>query len=96
VPFFSVVIEGAHFPACVFEVSDGPMGFYTTRFVEAVDEKAAELAAVELIKRELKPLLGEQQVGEVNPLMSLDRISELQKLPTTAPGSGFTWFPMND
>ena len=95
-PFYSVVIEGAHFPARVFDVADGPMGFYTTRFVEAVDEHAAELAAVELIKRELKPLLGEQQVGEVNPLMSLDRISELQKLPATAPGSGFTWFPMKD
>lgn len=72
------------------------MGFYTTRFVEAVDEQAAELAAVELIKRELKPLLGEQQVGEANPLMSLDQISELHTLPATAPGSGFTWFPMND
>lgn len=72
------------------------MGFYTTRFVEAVDEQAAELAAVELIKRELKPLLGQQQVGEANPLMSLDQISELQTLPATAPGSGFTWFPMND
>jgi hypothetical protein len=96
VEFYSVIIEGASFPARIFEVADGPMGFYATRFVEAVDEKAAELEAVELIKRELKPLIGEQQVGEANPLMSLDRISKLQNLPATAPGSGFTWFPMKD
>jgi hypothetical protein len=96
VTFYSVVIEGAGFPARLFASDGGPMGFFTTRFVEAVDAKAAESAAVELIKQELKPMLGERQAGEANPVMSLDQISEIEKLPENAPGSGFTWFAMNN
>ena len=92
--FYSVIIEGADFPARVFESAHTPMGFFTTLFIEAADEKAAELAAVELIKQELKPLLGEQRDGETNAMMSLDQIREVEQLPDNAPGLGFTWFAM--
>ena len=92
--FYSVIIEGADFPARVFESADGPLGFFTTRFVEAADEKAAELAAVELIKQELEPLLGGRCDEEANASMSLDQIREVKELPETAPGFGFTWFAM--
>lgn len=92
--YYSVIIEGADFPARVFESADGPMGFFTTRFVEAADEKAAEFAAVELIKQELKPLIGERRDGETSASMSLDQIREVEELSETAPGVGFTWFAM--
>ncbi len=93
-PLYSVIIEGKNFPARLFKDTVGTLGFFTTRFVEAVDEKAAELAAVELIKQELEPLLGERRDEETNALMSLDQIREVKELPETAPGFGFTWFGM--
>ncbi len=80
----------------MFEDAAGPMGFFTTRFIEAVDEETAQMAAVDLIRQELKPILGERLAGECNPSLSLDRINEVEALPENAPGSGFTWFPMSE
>ncbi|KEO87893.1 hypothetical protein EH30_00535 [Erythrobacter sp. JL475] len=93
-PVYSVTIEGADFPPRLLEGAKGPLGFFAARIVECESSKAAEAAAVELIKAELKPLLGERCDGEPSPTMYLDQISELDRLPEDVVNSGMTWFQM--
>ena len=91
---YSVLVEGRNFPSRLFADAVGLVGFFAERFVEAEHAEAAELAAIELIKNELRPRLGEQITGEPNPTLHLDQISVIEELPQNAPGSGVTWFPM--
>ncbi|TRD10855.1 hypothetical protein FGU71_02545 [Erythrobacter insulae] len=92
---YSVMIEGVDFPARLLEDADGPLGFYATRFVEATDEQAAEFAALDSIKKELRPFFRERRNGGTNPLMFVHKVVEIKELPDDAPGSGATWFEMD-
>lgn len=94
-PSYAVMICGKNFPSRVSEGAKGPMGFYTTRFVEAIDAREAELATIDLVRVELLPLLGNRREGEANPTLDLDEIREIATLPVGAPGAGATWFPMD-
>lgn len=93
-PVYSVIIEGADFPSRLIDGAEGPLGFFANRIIERESQAAAEAAAVELIKAELKPLLGQRCDGEPNPTMYLDQISELDRLPEEIANSGMTWFQM--
>ena len=93
-PIYSVIIEGANFPPRLLDGAEGPLGFFANRIIERESPAAAEAAAVELIKAELKPLLEQRYDGEPNPTMSLDQISELDRLPDDTVNRGMTWFQM--
>ena len=94
-PFFSVVIEGRDFPARLSDDGSTCLGFFTTRHVEAGEAKAAELMAVELIRTELRDIVGARQDGDSTPMMFLDELWSIEDIPATGSGGGFTWFPMD-
>lgn len=72
------------------------MGFFTARFVEAADGRAAEIGAADLIKQELKSLLGGKERGDAMLMMHLNQIHGIDEPPENAPGFGYTWFPMKN
>ena len=94
-PKYRVRLEGRDFPARLSD--DGNcLGFFTTRIVEADDAEAAECLAVNLVRDELWDFVGPPQEGDSTPMMALDDISIADDLPDDGPGSGFTWFPMDE
>jgi hypothetical protein len=93
---FSVVIEGKNFPARMLSDAASPVGFFATRFIEANDAKAAELTAVQMLKDEFMPLLGEPLPQDGTPTLHLDEISEVSEFPAQPPGSGASWFIVAD
>lgn len=50
-PWFKCFIEGENFPGVLLD-SDTPVGFYTTRWVEASSPDEAELIALDELRRE--------------------------------------------
>ena len=94
-PNFLVRIEGRDFPARLSD--DGKdLGFFTTRYVEAEDVEAAELRAVGVIRSELLEWIGPPQEGDPTPMMTLDKVVEVDEMPQGGPGEGFTWYPMDE
>jgi len=67
-------------------------GFYTTRWVEADDEAAAELACVQLIK--LDPSLAQERRSLAIPMLYVEEIKRLDSEPLQQPG-GYTFFDMD-
>lgn len=56
---YRIFIEGKNF---LIEFDDKPknMGFFTTRYVEAIDHAEAENKAIELIKNDSKIIIGDR------------------------------------
>ena len=98
-PLFRLMIEGRDFPGFLFDKPDTAYGFFTTRWIEAQDEEAAELAAVESVRweyRELRwPISQQQKAGDPDPMLYLVEIEEVSDIPEDAPNSGATWYPMD-
>ena len=84
------MIRGENLP---FE--DGPMGFYTARWVQAVNPKRAELKAVDSIKKEILKYLDVEALKKANARMYLEEIEQVEKLPLNR-GGGFSFFPADD
>lgn len=87
---YAVTIRGENF---LISLDGEPTscGFFTTRFVEAVDPDEAELKAVDLIRRELAAQVLNDRTD--SPMMYLEEIRELQSFRgLRVPGTGFTWF----
>jgi len=89
------MIEGVNFPARLIEGADGPVGFFATREVEADNPESAELAAIEMVKAELRPRMGDPRDGEAKPMMYLDEIIELESLREDAVTRGLSWYVMD-
>lgn len=92
---FMVRIEGRDFPARLSDDGQTCLGFFTTRFVEAKNAADAERAAVSLIRDELSDWVGPPQEGDAVPSMILSEIFQIDALPTSGTGRGFTWYPMD-
>jgi hypothetical protein len=93
-PFYRCVILGENFPLRV-DGQEELHGFYTTRWVQALDEKRAELKAVEMVRRELRPHLPPDHPLARKARMCLDNIGRVGSLPRFR-GGGFAWFAMDD
>lgn len=67
------------------------LGFFTTRFVEARDEQGAEKLAIDILRRELKPLVQNEESN--SPMMFVETIEEIDSFPDLdPPGIGFVWY----
>lgn len=67
------------------------LGFFTTRFVEAKDEPGAENLAMDILRRELKPLVQNEESN--SPMMFVETIEEIDSFPDLdLPGTGFVWY----
>lgn len=95
-PLYRLLIEGRDFPGFLFDKTDTPFGFFTTRWVEAADPVEAELTAFRSVRWEFKDILPEQKGSETEPTLHLVDIEEVDDIPEDAPSSGATWFPMGN
>jgi hypothetical protein len=90
---YRVFLRGENF---VLEVSgqQGRFGFYTTRFVEAAGPEAAELLAVDLIRRD-RTLAAVKNTRDNPPMIYAKEIEEIA-VKELRPGEGYTFFKMKD
>ena len=87
---YKVLIEGANF-LIEFDEETTKYGFFTTRFVEAENEEAAENQAIEMVRLKLVRLVKNNR--DDSPVMFVEEIVELEpfeELPVPQPG--FAWF----
>ncbi len=91
-PWFRTSIRGEHF---LIE-KDGqvcPLGFYTTRFVEADGPDVAESAAVDLIRADQKLRTSVRNDRADPPRIFIDEIEEIQFSDVPANNPGYVFFP---
>lgn len=91
---FRVRLQGCNFLIPIVGKGESKHGFYTNRFVEAADERAAELAAVDQLRarqslRELVRNLPDDPPRIV--LNELEEVSSFDGLPTL--DQGLVWYP---
>ncbi len=90
---YSVLVEGENLLIDVQGVQR--VGFFTTRYVKAANEKGASQRAVDLAREELRStgsLLnerGDEPIFSVNEIVQIETFSGVD-----APGKGFTFYPM--
>lgn len=85
---YSVFINGQNF---LIE-SGGKLekvGFYTTRFVEAENEKDAEDKAISMMCSDLELKKSAQNEKDNPPMMYTDKIGQVEKIPDHQPGLVF-------
>lgn len=92
-PWFRCFIEGQNFPGSLID-EKGPIGFYTTRFVEAESAIEAEKTALMALKSEEALQLPTGEGRPVNAKIFFEEIEQVDvaDVPKTKPG--FTFFVM--
>lgn len=72
------------------------MGFYTTRFVKAIDEESAEIEAVNLIKQdESLRKITKNKRWQPEPMIYLDEIERIEESDIEEQ-HGYVWFDMKE
>jgi len=91
-PTYRCEILGEHFPGVILGEPD-PIGFYTTRFIEAPSAAEAELAALAML-RDAPELQVAPEARSADARVYFEQIDELA--PGEAPGHniGFVFFRM--
>ena len=90
---YKVLVRGENFLINLDGVNQ-KMGFYTTRFVEAENEVAAEYAVMDILRSDPKLVKGVLNEKSDPPMMYAEEIEELKSLKGyPVPGSGFSFYP---
>src|SRR5687767_12795320 len=93
---FQVRLHGEHFLLAAVDGTIAEYGLYTTRWVEAIDESQAEIAAVELVRDDPSLVGRVRNALDDSPMIFL---AELRELPdfegVTPPGSGYTFYSLS-
>ena len=91
---FRCFILGENFPGKILSQST-PIGFYTTRFVRAVNSEEAEMAALTLL-RDDEALRLDPSDRPPDAKLFFESVEEIDELPEGCrePGGGFTFFDM--
>ena len=92
-PVFRCFIRGENFPGSLAGEPE-PIGFYTTRFIEASSPSEAELAALDALRAEpeFELVRPEDRMGDAQ--VYFEQIEEVPAEVGRGPGKGFTFFPM--
>ncbi|HEX6733126.1 MAG TPA: hypothetical protein VF074_24100 [Pyrinomonadaceae bacterium] len=88
---FRVFVRGENFLINLDRMNQKP-GFYTTRFVEAEDEEAAEYAVMDLLRSDPKLVKAVLNEKSDPPMMYAEKIEELdssEAFPDPAVGFAF-------
>jgi hypothetical protein len=91
-PLFRCLIRGDNFPGKLIGKRK-PVGFYTTRFIEAATAEQAEMLAVELLRTD--PNLDaapKHRTGDAR--VYFEEIHEVPEETERKPNKGFTFFLM--
>lgn len=85
---YKVLIEGSN---CILNVDDvaGVWGFFTTRWVDALNPEDAKLKACDLARKELGAHLLNSLANP--PHLWVESVTEDDSAKTV--GAGFTWYP---
>ena len=90
---YKVFVRGENF-LLNFDGVNQKFGFYTTRFVEAEDEEAAEYAVMDLLRGDPQLVRSVSNEDSDPPMMFAEEIEELESFKGfTVPGAGFTFYP---
>ncbi|MCP4272844.1 MAG: hypothetical protein GY781_12915 [Gammaproteobacteria bacterium] len=91
---YMVMLRGENFELN-YEGETVNFGFFTTRIVKALNEKQAELAAVELVKTDNKLLDTLVKDRKFEPMIYLEEMCQAKWWKSTG-GSGFSFFDMEE
>ena len=87
---FKVFVHGENFLVNHDGVEE-KLGFYTTRFLEAQNEEAAEYAVMDMLRDELAELVLNDKSD--TPMMYAEEVDELDSFAGfSVPGGGFTFY----
>ena len=76
------------------EEQDQKFGFYTTVFVEALNEETAELKATELLWNDHRLIGSMLNTESDSPMIFVEEIEELESFDgLTLPRTGFSFYP---
>jgi hypothetical protein len=89
-PYYRCFVRGEHIPGEVIG-STGLYGFYTTRWVQALNRKRAELRAVNAVRRDPRMALPEGVPTSPHARLYVEEIDQIVRLPRFR-GGGATWF----
>ena len=90
---FKVMVRGENF-LLNLEGVEQKLGFYTTRFVEAQNEEAAEYDVMEMLRAD--PEFGKGVLNDKSdrPMMYAEEVEEIDSFEgVTLPGTGFAFYP---
>lgn len=88
-PLFRCLIRGENFPGALIG-SEEPIGFYTTRFVEAGSPEEAEMLAIGLLRDDAN-----LDVPPEHASVYFEEIEEVPERTEQLPDKGFSFFPMS-
>jgi hypothetical protein len=90
-PTYAVLIDASNF-LINMDGETAKRGFFTTRVVEASDPRAAEYAAVQLLRedQDLRSIV--LNAKDDPPVMDVQEISEVEAMPEVQPGK--IWYQM--
>jgi hypothetical protein len=90
-PLFRCFIRGNHFPGVLIG-EDKPIGFYTTRFVEASSPSEAESLVVDLLRNDESLAITPAQRTKQAKVF-VEEVLEVAPNTERIPNKGFTFFP---
>ena len=93
-PLFRCFIRGENFPGKLVGKRE-PIGFYTTRFVDAQSPEQAEMLAVDLL-RDDEDLEVPPEHRSQDARVYFEKIEELAADAERGPNRGFAFFSMDD
>jgi len=91
---FKVLLHGKRFPGVILGKSH-PIGFYTTRFVQAPNEQEAEIAALATLRAapELQ-IAPEHRTPDAK--VFVEELTEVPASTEQRPNAGFTFYDRED
>jgi len=92
-PRYKCYICGENFPGALVGESN-PVGFYVTRFVEAISREEAEMQALARLKNEQRLSLPQGMERPKNARLHFENIEEVEHAEVPDTDSGFTFFAM--
>ena len=92
-PWFKCFIAGYNFPGILAGQSQ-PVGFYTTRFVEAFSPDAAEAEVLKALQEDKCLILPENFVPTVNAQAFVEEIVEIPASEISSHPEGLVWYAM--
>ena len=91
--WYRCFISGENFPGQLIG-EDYPVGFYTTRFIQAEDEDSAEMVGLDLLRTEGSFQLPDGLSPPAAAKVYFEELAEVEESEGPESQGGFSWFRM--